>query len=132
MSAQGELTAAAVVATVDERWGAPCGRCSAALVGHDVVLSLLLGFRDAPRCATCLAEAHRAPRADFLSRAARNVRRLACYRAGWEHADRRLDALGRWPEERVPAALRMDGIAKVLKGWTTLEEVMRVTQLDVA
>ena len=108
MSARDELTAAAVVATVEERWGAPCARCSTDLIGHDVVMSLMLGFRDAPCCAACLAAAHGALPAPFLARAAEHVRRLACYRAGWVHADRRLDALERWPEERIPSALRAE------------------------
>lgn len=108
MSARDRLTAAAVVASVEEGWGAPCRRCSVELIGHDVVMSLLLGFRDGPCCAACLAAAHGAQPAPFLARAAEQVRRLACYRAGWVYADRRLDALDRWPEERIPSALRVE------------------------
>lgn len=108
MSTREALTAAAVVARVEESWGAPCARCSTDLIGHDVVMSLMLGFRDAPCCAACLAAAHGAEPASFLTRAAEHVRRLDCYRAGWVHADRRLDALERWPEERLPSALRAE------------------------
>ena len=35
-------------------------------------------------------------------------------------------------EREALSTLRMDGVAKVLRGLTTIEEVMRVTQLDVA
>lgn len=110
MGARDGLTAAAVVAAVERGWGAPCARCSLDLLGHEVVLSLLLGWRDTPCCAACLARAHGSLPAPFLARGAEQVRRLACYRAGWAHADRRLEALGRWPEERIPSALRMDAV----------------------
>lgn len=99
-----------VVAFVDAVADRACARCALALVGHDAVLSLLLGFREAPRCARCLAQAHGGEPDDFLRRAARNVRLLDCYRAGWAHADRLLAAAGPWPEERIPAALRMDAL----------------------
>lgn len=102
------MTAAAVISEVDARWDEPCVTCARGLIGHDVVLSLVLGFRDAARCAVCLAEAHGQPTAGFLQRAALNLRQLSCYRAGWIHADRRLAREVPWPEERVPIALRMD------------------------
>ncbi len=97
-----------VVAFVDAHWGGPCAGCSIELVGHDGVLSLFLGFSDAPRCVACLAQLHGRERAAFLRHAASSIRRLACFRAGWEHADRRLASASGWPEERLPAALRMD------------------------
>ena len=112
-AAQG-MRAEAVIEEVDRRWGAPCAACGVELIGHDVVLSLFLGTRSAPRCAACLARAFDRERDSFLRGAAQNVRRLPCYAAGWSHADTRLAALGDWPEERMPSALRMarvDGAA---------------------
>jgi len=96
-----------VIAHVDRYWGAGCTSCSELLLGHDAVVGLLLGFADEPRCLTCLAQLHGHERAAFLDDAYSRVRRLACYRAGWRHADARLLAEGRWPEERLPARLRM-------------------------
>lgn len=43
--------------TVEERWGAPRARCFTALIGRGAVPSLMLGFRDEPSCAECLAVA---------------------------------------------------------------------------
>jgi len=105
------MRAEAVIEEVDRRWGAPCAACGIDLIGHDVVLSLFLGSRSAPRCAACLALAYGREREAFLRGAAQNVRRLACYAAGWSHADARLAALGAWPEERMPSALRMASLA---------------------
>jgi len=97
-----------VIAFVDAHTGRTCASCDARLIGHDAVMGLFLGFRDAPRCIPCLAAAHAAETGAFLERGARSIRPLDCYRAGWAHADRQLDAAGAWPEERVPSRLRMD------------------------
>ncbi|MEZ6015422.1 MAG: sulfurtransferase TusA family protein [Planctomycetota bacterium] len=102
------IRAATVIAEADARWGARCGGCTTALIGHDVVLSMLMGLRDAPRCAACLAASVGDELRPFLTRAHANVRRLDCFAAGWRHSDRRLAAEhASWPEERMPAALRL-------------------------
>jgi len=105
------IKAETVIAEVEARWGATCGGCSVALLGHDVVLSMLMGVRHAPRCIACLAASVGDELEPFTRRAHASVRRLDCYSAGWRHSDRRLAALGAWPEERVPLALRLDGAA---------------------
>lgn len=106
------IKAETVIAEVEARWGATCGGCSVALLGHDVVLSMLMGLRQAPRCIACLAASVGDELEPFTRRAHANVRRLDCYSAGWRHSDRRLAVLGAWPEERVPAALRLDGASR--------------------
>lgn len=96
-----------VVAYVDECRGGECAICAQALLGHDAVLSLMLGFADAPLCAACIGgQLGREPTA-FWEEAHRNVSRLPCYRAGWAYADRLLAAAGPWPEDRIPARLQM-------------------------
>lgn len=105
--------AAQVVAWVEAHWGAPCASCGVALLGHDVVLSILLGSKDRLACAACLAAVVGVAPEAFLRDAAARVRRLDCYRAGWSHSDRRLEA-GSWPEARIPSALRMDALGDEL------------------
>ncbi len=98
-----------VIAAVDSHWGAACAGCRIALLGHDVVVSMLMGFVDAPRCLACLAGGVGDELAPFVRRAHANVRRLACYRAGWRHSDRRVATAGDpWPEERIPKLLRLE------------------------
>jgi len=98
-----------VIAAVEARWGSACAGCRVALIGHDVVVSMLMGFVDAPRCLACLAGGVGDELDPFVRRAHANVRRLACYGAGWRHSDRRLAAeVTPWPEARVAAALRLD------------------------
>lgn len=106
------IKAETVIAEVEARWGATCGGCSVALLGHDVVVSMLMGLRHAPRCIACLAASVGDELEPFTRRAHANVRRLDCYGAGWRYSDRRLAAQGAWPEERVPMALRLDGVSR--------------------
>ena len=101
-------TAEDVVAFAERYWAADCAGCETSLIGHDAVLSLMLGFGNGPRCITCLARHHDRERSLFLEDAWRNLSRLACYRAGWRHSDARLAAQEPWPEARIPRRLRMD------------------------
>jgi tRNA 2-thiouridine synthesizing protein A len=110
------IKAETVIAEVDAQWGATCDGCCVALIGHDVVLSMLMGLRRAPRCIACLAASVGDELESFTRRAQANVRRLECYSAGWRHSDRRVAASGAWPEERVPVALRLDGPAAASLG----------------
>ncbi|MEM7305746.1 MAG: sulfurtransferase TusA family protein [Planctomycetota bacterium] len=96
-----------VIAHVDRCRGTPCASCAIVLLGHDAVVGLLLGFADEPACIACLARRHGREPAVFLESAYRSIRQLACYRAGWRHADERLSSEGPWPGERIPARLRM-------------------------
>jgi tRNA 2-thiouridine synthesizing protein A len=99
-----ELRAEDLIAAVEERWGAPCQGCSRALVGHEIVLSTLLGFGAAHRCIECLAAGVGRKPDDLLRQALANIRRLDCYRAGWLHSDRRLRRDGDYPHARLAGA----------------------------
>lgn len=98
-----------VVAIVDEQWGRPCTGCSRGLLGQEVVISLLMGFRGVPRCVDCLAQGTGRERPVFLREARARVRPLDCYRVGWEHADRRMSSGAAFPAAELPADLRLDG-----------------------
>src|SRR5262245_14445594 len=60
------------------------GRCSA----HESVWSIALGFRDAPRCLTCLARGLGQDAAELRVQVTEYVRRHECYRRAWQEADR--------------------------------------------
>ena len=83
-----------VIAEVERQWAQPCAGCARGLIGHDIVISLLMGHKDRPHCAHCLAAATQRPLADFARHVRTNVSRLDCFRAGWQHADRRLRGTG--------------------------------------
>ncbi len=94
---RGAVKAEDVIAEVELRWSMPCTGCERALTGHDAVISLLMGQRDLPRCAACLADGVNQPLEAFIRHARTNIRRLECYRAGWLYADRRLAQMERDP-----------------------------------
>jgi tRNA 2-thiouridine synthesizing protein A len=69
--------------------GLRCATCAAALCGHAAVISLAMGFKDAPRCVGCLAAALGRDVGEFRDYLYAYIGRHECYRAGWEWASRR-------------------------------------------
>ena len=78
----------ALVAAVRAHAGQPCRACARPLCGHEVVLSVLLGYRSAPRCARCLAGETGEEPAALCERVLGWLRARDCYRAAWESAGR--------------------------------------------
>ena len=81
-------TGEAVVASTREAAGSSCAGCECPLCGHDVVLSLVLGYRNRPRCHRCLAEVLGEDPGHLVARVGQYLRRRDCYRAGWTWASR--------------------------------------------
>lgn len=101
------LDAASVVRAVHDQWETECAGCSARLVGHEVVLGLLLGHKTSLACVECLARPTGCTPDEYVRYAAQNIRRLDCYRAGWNAADARLRAEDAWPHPRIPTDIEM-------------------------
>lgn len=102
------LDADGVIAAAREQAGGACANCPEHLVGHDVVLSLLMGFKTSPMCTGCLAAGSGDQPEAHLRRAFESIRRLHCYRAGWRAATEWLRAEGRWPHPRIPEMFVID------------------------
>lgn len=83
-----------VVAAVDHGDGVRCVGCGTAVCGHEVVLAWVLGFKDAIRCAGCLARGLHRERAELIAAVKRHVDHRDCWSAGWRHADGREAARG--------------------------------------
>jgi len=101
------VNAASVIAEVLAHWGSPCARCRTPLVGHEVVMSLILGYKGEPSCADCLAAEYGRDTEQHVRLVAAHVRRLECYSEGWRHADARSRAEGAWPHPRIPSDITM-------------------------
>ncbi len=69
--------------------GSACVACARLLCGHHALVALIMGFKGAPRCAGCLAEALDLPYGKFRDQVAELVRHRDCYLSGWRWADRR-------------------------------------------
>jgi tRNA 2-thiouridine synthesizing protein A len=66
--------------------GAPCAGCARPLCGHHALIALVMGFKNAPRCAGCLAGALENPLEKFLDQVLELIRHRDCYRLGWAWA----------------------------------------------
>lgn len=75
--------------------GSTCSACGRTLCGHDSVLSSLLGYRTAPRCAACLAAEGGEGVAVLGERILAWLRARDCYRAAWDFAGEREGSLDR-------------------------------------
>jgi len=78
-----------VLMFLERAQGARCTDCAAALCGHAAVISLAMGFKNAPRCVGCLAAALGREGEEFRDHLYAYIDRHECYRAGWEWASRR-------------------------------------------
>lgn len=87
--------------------GMPCRECATRLCGHEAVLCLVLGYKGAPRCLSCIAAHMAEPRAALRERALEYVRHHECFDSAW----RRAGALEGCGEVARPPCLWGDGPA---------------------
>lgn len=84
---------AAVLRDLEAMQGARCAGCGAPLCGHHGVVSLVLGFKSAPRCLPCIARALDQEIGGLRHSLFEYVRHHACYTEGWRWAGEREGAL---------------------------------------
>ncbi|MFO0878484.1 MAG: sulfurtransferase TusA family protein [Gemmataceae bacterium] len=66
--------------------GSPCQACARPLCGHEVLLSIALGAKDAPRCLSCLAAVmERTPEA-LREQITEHLAHRTCYSTAWAAA----------------------------------------------
>ncbi|HEX7897555.1 MAG TPA: sulfurtransferase TusA family protein [Planctomycetota bacterium] len=67
----------------------PCAGCGRSLCGHQRVASVVLGFKDAPRCLPCFSAALAQPLDVLRARLLDYVEGKDCFRTAWARADAR-------------------------------------------
>ncbi len=77
---------AVLLATVRGLQGRGCGRCEHVLCGHEAVLAVVLGYKDAPRCACCIAADLHEAAPDLCERSLQWIRRRECLLRAWHVA----------------------------------------------
>ena len=65
-----------------------CSSCGAVLCGHEALMSLTMGFKDAPRCWPCLASAMAHEREALRDHLFAHISHRQCYHEGWLWANR--------------------------------------------
>ena len=66
----------------------PCSGCGAALCCHEALMSLTMGFKDAPRCWPCLAAALAQAQEALRDHLFAHITNRTCYNEGWLWANR--------------------------------------------
>ncbi|MGH7430246.1 MAG: sulfurtransferase TusA family protein [Candidatus Methylomirabilales bacterium] len=77
-----------VLRFLEEMQGAGCPSCTRGVCGHEAVMSLAMGFKDAPRCLSCLAGALAQDRGELRDHVFLYIDHHECFRAGWDWAGR--------------------------------------------
>jgi tRNA 2-thiouridine synthesizing protein A len=92
---------ASTLADTERMTGAKCAGCTACVCGHAAVFSLVLGYKNAPRCLPCVAAHMSEEVASLRERTLTYVQHHDCYRAAWSRASQ-LEGFG---DELRPACL---------------------------
>ncbi len=110
-----QLRAVALLRDLIRLKGRACKECDAAMCGHELLMSVVLGFKEAPRCAGCLAAGLEQSRGALRDQLYAHVVRRRCNQMGWLWANREEgiapDALPTclWPDAegagRAPTAI---------------------------
>jgi tRNA 2-thiouridine synthesizing protein A len=65
-----------------------CADCGAGICGHEALMSLTMGFKDAPRCWTCLADALEYEKDALRDHVFAYITHRPCHYEGWKWANR--------------------------------------------
>jgi tRNA 2-thiouridine synthesizing protein A len=65
-----------------------CGTCGTAVCGHEALMSLTMGFKDQPKCWTCLAHALEHEKETLRDHVFSYIKHRPCHYEGWLWADR--------------------------------------------
>jgi tRNA 2-thiouridine synthesizing protein A len=63
-----------------------CASCAARICGHEILFSVGLGLKDAPRCLGCLAQGMNRPIDEFREQLRENLLARDCFRHAWGRA----------------------------------------------
>lgn len=72
-----------VIATLQRHQNARCAECEGSLCGHEVLMSMVLGYQDRPMCLTCLACTVERERDILAAEIGGYILSKECLRTGW-------------------------------------------------
>ncbi len=99
-----QARADALLAALQARPSGECARCSGNICPHQMVIAHVMGHKDRPVCAACIATGLGRAKHEFLTHALRHITHRACFLQGWEWASERIGQ----PSELRPAHLFSD------------------------
>jgi tRNA 2-thiouridine synthesizing protein A len=83
-----DLQTAALLDDLLRMRGSRCNDCAAPLCGHETLMSLVAGCKDAPRCLSCLARLMEQGREEVRDHLLGYILNRPCRHAGWLWANR--------------------------------------------
>lgn len=92
-----QLETAALLQDLLRMQGSRCQECAAWLCGHETLMSLVAGYRNSPRCLSCLSRVMGRTREEVRDHLLGHIMSRPCRKAGWLWANRE--------ERTAPAAL---------------------------
>lgn len=101
-----------------------CRDCATPLCEHQILISIVLGFKDAPRCFTCLAQGLEKTAGDLRNHTYLYIQRRECWHTGWKWANIQKG----FPESATPAELWPDTMPATCA--TALPKESTVKQFD--
>lgn len=104
MQDQEEADYLALLNDLERYTGQGCASCSRALCGHEILLSVALGARDAPRCLGCLAQVLERSPIELRDQMTEHFAHRSCYGRAWAVACERENQ----PVDYRPACLCAD------------------------
>jgi tRNA 2-thiouridine synthesizing protein A len=97
--------------------GGLCHGCGLRYNPQDVVFSVALGFKAAPRCLPCLAASFNRSQYEFRTDLLNYVQRRECYLRAWEEAERMITADTPTPLHTETGSPRTDGVPEPVAEW---------------
>src|SRR5688572_4213197 len=86
----------------------PCRICGTAIAGDEAVMSIVLGYKNAPRCLPCLATEMREEPLPLRARLWQYVQRHDCYLRAWNWACRVQDKGEKEAEQECQVAIAQE------------------------
>jgi tRNA 2-thiouridine synthesizing protein A len=80
---QDEVTTEALLRDLQNIRQYRCTNCGGVICGHEALMSLTMGFKNAPRCWHCLADALGHSREKLRDRLSSFIASRSCYNEGW-------------------------------------------------
>lgn len=125
-----QTVAIALLQDLDRLTGNACVGCARPVCGHEALFSIALGFKNAPRCLTCLANGLQSKPEELWDQFTEFLQHRDCYRQAWKAACDREIRLGsqqpccRWSALKSAAAVSPLGSEQSLQsGPAPLEAV---------
>ena len=102
LNSAGNLPAAeSLIRDLERLRGMPCAGCGSPLCSHQVLMSIVMGFKNAPRCLPCLGAALECDPIRLRDSLFDLIRRRECYAGAWNWANRSIGQA----ENALPPAL---------------------------